>query len=110
MKYIYGIERDDNWFAASDLGWVVGHSYIVYAPLINGSTTILFEGKPILPDPGVYWRLIEEYNVKACFTAPTALRSIRKEDPNGDFIKKYDLSKFENLFVAGERCDSNLFF
>ncbi|HXK56718.1 MAG TPA: AMP-binding protein, partial [Gammaproteobacteria bacterium] len=87
-------------------GWVVGHSYIVYAPLLHGATTILFEGKPVgTPDPGAFWRMISEYGVKVLFTAPTAFRAIKREDPNGDYLKKYDMSGFQALFLAGERCD-----
>jgi acyl-coenzyme A synthetase/AMP-(fatty) acid ligase len=107
MKYVYGIDPGEVFWAASDVGWVVGHSYIVYAPLIHGATTILFEGKPIrTPDAGTFWRVISEYKVKAMFTAPTAIRAIRKEDPNGDFIKQFDLSHFNYQFLAGERCDA----
>jgi propionyl-CoA synthetase len=106
MKNIYNINQDDVWWSASDIGWIVGHSYIVYAPLFYGCTTVLFEGKPVgTPDPGVFWRVISEHKVKSLFTAPTAIRAIKKEDPGGEFFKKYDLSKFEKLFLAGERAD-----
>jgi len=106
MKNIYNIEQDDVWWSASDIGWIVGHSYIVYAPLFYGCTTVLFEGKPVgTPDAGVFWRVISEHKVKSLFTAPTAIRAIKKEDPNGEFFKKYDLSKFDKLFLAGERAD-----
>lgn len=106
MKYIYGIEEGETFWAASDLGWAVGHSYTVYAPLINRNTTIIFEGKPIMtPDAGTFWRIISEYQVSAMFTAPTAIRAIKKEDPNGELVKKYDLSHFKKQFLAGERCD-----
>ncbi len=106
MRNVYGIEPGEVFWAASDVGWVVGHSYIVYGPLFNGSTSILFEGKPVgTPDPGTYWRIISEYGVKAFFTAPTAFRAIKKEDPQGEYIGKYDLSSFQTLFLAGERCD-----
>ncbi len=106
MKAIYDIDEDDVWWAASDVGWVVGHSYIVYAPLFKGCTTILFEGKPVgTPDAGVFWRIISEHKVKCMFTAPTAYRAIKREDPNGELIKKYDLSPFQILFLAGERSD-----
>ncbi len=106
MKNIYNIDPDDVWWSASDIGWIVGHSYIVYAPLFHGCTTVLFEGKPVgTPDAGVFWRIISEHKVKSLFTAPTAFRAIKKEDPNGIFFKKYDLSKFESLFLAGERAD-----
>ncbi|WP_424946070.1 propionyl-CoA synthetase [Candidatus Spongiihabitans sp.] len=106
MKNIYNVEPGEVYWAASDVGWVVGHSYIVYAPLFNGCTTILFEGKPVgTPDPGVFWRVISEHKVKVLFTAPTAFRAIKKEDPNGEYIKKYDLSCLQSLFLAGERTD-----
>jgi len=106
MKNIYNIDQDDVWWSASDIGWIVGHSYIVYAPLFYGCTTVLFEGKPVgTPDPGAFWRVISEHKVKSLFTAPTAIRAIKKEDPNGEFFKKYDLSKFKKLFLAGERAD-----
>ncbi|MEO1514656.1 MAG: propionyl-CoA synthetase [Bacteroidota bacterium] len=106
MRYIYGVEPGDVYWAASDVGWVVGHSYIVYAPLIHGCTSILFEGKPIkTPDPGTFFRVIAEHQVKVLFTAPTAFRAIRKEDPTGEYRKKYDTSCLDYLFLAGERCD-----
>ncbi len=108
MRAVYGVEPGDTYWAASDVGWVVGHSYIVYAPLINRNTTILFEGKPIkTPDASTFWRIISENKVKVMFTAPTAIRAIRKEDPAGDFIKKYDLSSLKFQFLAGERCDAS---
>ena len=108
MPNIYGIGPGEVYWAASDVGWVVGHSYIVYAPLFNGSTTVLFEGKPVgTPDAGVFWRVIADHGVKALFTAPTAFRAIKKEDPDGTFIGRYDLSRFETLFLAGERADSD---
>jgi propionyl-CoA synthetase len=106
MKHVYGVEEGDVYWAASDVGWVVGHSYIVYGPLLNRNTTILFEGKPIkTPDASTFWRVISEHKVKIMFTAPTAIRAIKKEDPNGDFIKQYDLSCLKYQFLAGERCD-----
>ncbi len=106
MSAIYDTNPGDVYWAASDVGWVVGHSYIVYAPLIQGCTTILFEGKPIMtPDAGAFWRVISEYKVKSIFTAPTAYRAIKKEDPNGELIKNYDVSSLKNLFAAGERLD-----
>ena len=106
MKNIYNINPDDVWWSASDIGWIVGHSYIVYGPLFYGCTTILFEGKPVgTPDAGIFWKIISEYKVKSLFTAPTAIRAIKKEDPQGKFFKKYDLSKFDTLFLAGERAD-----
>ena len=106
MKNIYNVDENDVWWSASDIGWIVGHSYIVYAPLFKGCTTVLFEGKPVgTPDAGVFWRIISEYKIKSLFTAPTAFRAIKKEDPNGKFFSKYDLSSFESLFLAGERAD-----
>ncbi|MBT6119706.1 MAG: AMP-binding protein, partial [Rhodospirillaceae bacterium] len=106
MKNVYGVEPGEVYWAASDVGWVVGHSYIVYAPLIHGNTTILFEGKPVgTPDAGVFWRIIAEHGVTTLFTAPTAFRAIKKEDPEGKLIGQYDLSKFRTLFLAGERSD-----
>ncbi len=102
----YGIRPGEVFWAASDVGWVVGHSYIVYAPLLAGCTTILFEGKPVgTPDAGTFWRVIAEHKVAALFTAPTAFRAIKKEDPKGEFVRKYDLSGFRTLFLAGERAD-----
>ncbi len=106
MPHIYNIQPGDVYWAASDVGWVVGHSYIVYGPLFNGSTTVLYEGKPVgTPDPGAFWRVISEHKVKVMFTAPTAFRAIKKEDPNGEYLHKYDLSCLQALFLAGERCD-----
>ena len=106
MKNIYNIDQDDVWWSASDIGWIVGHSYIVYAPLFKGCTTVLFEGKPVgTPDAGAFWKIISEYKVKSLFTAPTAFRAIKKEDPEGKFFSKYDLSSFKSLFLAGERAD-----
>lgn len=107
MKYVYGVNPGDVYWAASDVGWVVGHSYIVYGPLLNRNTTILFEGKPIrTPDASTFWRIIEEYRVKVMFTAPTAFRAIKKEDPQGKFIEEYDISSLKHQFLAGERCDA----
>ncbi|WP_194436941.1 propionyl-CoA synthetase [Vibrio fluminensis] len=106
MSTIYNIPQDGVFWAASDVGWVVGHSYIVYAPLIHGCTTILYEGKPVrTPDPGAFWRVCEEYQVDALFSAPTAFRAIKKEDPDGDCLKQYDLSSLKAIFMAGERLD-----
>src|SRR5262245_32075793 len=106
MKNLYGVEPGEVWWAASDIGWVVGHSYIVYAPLLHGATTILYEGKPVgTPDAGAFWRVIAEHGAVAMFTAPTAFRAIKKEDPQGKFFAQYDLSKFRALFLAGERAD-----
>ena len=106
MKNIYNIDQEDVWWSASDIGWIVGHSYIVYAPLFKGCTTLLYEGKPVgTPDAGVFWRVISDYKIKSLFTAPTAFRAIKKEDPDGKFFSKYDLSSFKSLFLAGERAD-----
>jgi propionyl-CoA synthetase len=106
MKNIYDIEPGEVWWAASDVGWVVGHSYICYAPLFHGATTIVYEGKPVgTPDAGAFWRVIGQHKVRALFTAPTAFRAIKREDPNALLMKNYDLSKFRILFLAGERTD-----
>lgn len=111
MKHIYNIYPGDVYWAASDVGWVVGHSYIVYAPLLIGATTIIYEGKPVgTPDPGAFWRVISEHQVKALFTAPTAFRAIKREDPQGNFFKPYDISKFDALFLAGERLDPDTYY
>jgi propionyl-CoA synthetase len=106
MENFFGVNAGDVFWAASDIGWVVGHSYIVYGPLLNGCTSILFEGKPVgTPDPGTYWRVISEHGVAVMFTAPTALRAIRKEDPEAVHAGRYDLSRFRALYLAGERAD-----
>ena len=106
MRNVYGVEPGEVYWAASDIGWVVGHSYIAYAPLLNRNTTVVFEGKPIgTPDAGVFWRVVQEYGVSALFTAPTALRAIKKEDPHGEIVGQYDLSSLRAFFVAGERSD-----
>ncbi len=106
MQYLYGVDPGEVWWAASDIGWVVGHSYIVYGPLIHGATAILFEGKPVgTPDAGVFWRIIAEHKVVSMFTAPTAFRAIKKEDPQGKLLGQYDLARFRTLFLAGERAD-----
>ena len=106
MENLYGIAPGETFWAASDIGWVVGHSYIVYAPLFHGCTTILYEGKPVgTPDAGAFWRVIAEHDAAAMFTAPTAFRAIKKEDPNGKLLAGYDMSKFRTLFLAGERAD-----
>jgi propionyl-CoA synthetase len=106
MKQIYDVDPGEVFWAASDVGWVVGHSYIVYGPLLHGCTTVLFEGKPVgTPDPGAFWRVISQHGVSTLFTAPTAFRAIRQQDPNGRHIARYDLSRFRALFLAGERCD-----
>jgi propionyl-CoA synthetase len=110
MRYIYDVKPGEVFWAASDVGWVVGHSYIIYAPLLYGCTTIVYEGKPVgTPDPGAFWRLISEHKVSVLFTAPTAFRAIKKEDPNGDYLKKYDISCMRYLFLAGERLDPDTY-
>jgi propionyl-CoA synthetase len=110
MRHIYDIQPGEVFWAASDVGWVVGHSYIVYGPLLLGATTLLYEGKPVgTPDPGAYWRVASEHRVKALFTAPTAIRAIRKEDPDGAHLNKYDLSALRYLFQAGERLDPDTY-
>jgi propionyl-CoA synthetase len=106
MESIYSVGAGEVYWAASDIGWVVGHSYIVYAPLLRGCTTILYEGKPVgTPDPGAFWRVAAQHGVNVLFTAPTAFRAIKKEDPRGEHIGRHDLSRFRTLFLAGERCD-----
>jgi len=106
MEALYGVQPGDVYWAASDVGWVVGHSYIVYGPLIHGCTSVLYEGKPVgTPDPGAFWRVISQHSVNALFTAPTAFRAIKRDDPEGSFIARYDLSSLRTLFLAGERCD-----
>ena len=106
MRNLYGVEPGEVYWAASDVGWVVGHSYIVYAPLLHGCTSILYEGKPVgTPDAGAFWRVIAEHQCVAMFTAPTAFRAIKKEDPQGKFFAQYDLKRFRTLFLAGERAD-----
>ncbi len=110
MRHIYDIAPGDVFWAASDVGWVVGHSYIVYAPLLLGATTVLYEGKPVgTPDPGAFWRVASEHGVKALFTAPTAIRAIRKEDPEAKYLADYDLSGMKYLFLAGERLDPDTY-
>jgi propionyl-CoA synthetase len=106
MRNVYGVEPGEVYWAASDLGWTVGHSYIVYAPLFHGNTTILYEGKPVgTPDAGAFWRVIAQHGVRAFFTAPTAFRAIKRDDPTGEHVRRYDLSQLRTLFLAGERCD-----
>jgi propionyl-CoA synthetase len=106
MKNVYDVDPGEVYWAASDVGWVVGHSYICYAPLLHGNTTIVYEGKPVgTPDPGAFWRVVAQHGVAALFTAPTAFRAIKKEDPSGSHIGRHDLSRFRTLFLAGERCD-----
>jgi propionyl-CoA synthetase len=110
MTNVYGINPGDTWFTASDVGWVVGHSYIVYAPLLTGATTVLYEGKPVgTPDAGAFWRVIADYGAKAMFTAPTAYRAIRREDPEGSLMQAHDLSTLETVFLAGERLDPDTY-
>ena len=110
LPNVYGIGPDDVWWAASDVGWVVGHSYIVYAPLITGCTTVMYEGKPVgTPDAGAFWRVVEQHGVNGLFTAPTAIRAIKKEDPQGALIAERDLSSLRTLFQAGERLDPDTF-
>jgi len=106
MEYLYGIKPGEVWWCGSDIGWVVGHSYIIYGPLIHGATSVMYEGKPVgTPDAGAFWRVISQHKAVALFTAPTAFRAIRKEDPEGTLLRKYDLSQFRTLFLAGERAD-----
>jgi propionyl-CoA synthetase len=106
MTNVYGMQPGEVFWAASDLGWAVGHSYIVYGPLLHGNTTILYEGKPVgTPDPGAFWRVISQHHVRALFCAPTAFRAIKREDHKGDYLRNYDLKEFRTLFLAGERCD-----
>jgi propionyl-CoA synthetase len=106
MRMLYGLDAGDVFWTASDVGWVVGHSYIVYAPLLRGCTSIMYEGKPVgTPDAGAFWRVIAQHGVKVLFTAPTALRAIKQQDPDGKLLAGHDLSRFEALFLAGERCD-----
>ena len=106
MKAVYGMDPGDVFWAASDVGWIVGHSYICYAPLLNGCTTLIYEGKPVgTPDAGAFWRVISQHKVRAMFTAPTAFRAIKREDPTGELLKDYDMSSFEFLYLAGERLD-----
>jgi len=106
MKYVYGVEPGEVFWAASDVGWVVGHSYIAYGPLLNRNTSVLFEGKPIrTPNASTFWRIIDEHNVSVMFTAPTAIRAIKKEDPEGEYLKEFEMSKLKYQFLAGERCD-----
>ncbi len=106
MKNIFGLAPGEVFWTASDVGWVVGHSYIVYAPLLHGCTSVLYEGKPVgTPDPGAFWRVISEHGVCTLFTAPTAFRAIKRDDPKGEYVKRYPRAKFRALFLAGERCD-----
>ena len=110
FRNVYGMDAGDVWWSASDVGWVVGHSYIVYAPLISGATTVLYEGKPVgTPDAGAFWRLIEQHGVKAVFTAPTAIRAIKKEDPDAQHLARYDIGSLQSFFFAGERLDPDTY-
>ncbi|MFH1027858.1 MAG: propionyl-CoA synthetase [Pseudomonadota bacterium] len=110
MKNVYNLDSGDVFWSASDVGWVVGHSYIVYAPLLKGCTSVFYEGKPVgTPDPGAFWRVISQHGVKVLFTAPTAFRAIKKEDPKGEYCKKYNLENFEALYLAGERLDPDTY-
>jgi len=111
MKHIYDVQPGEVYWAASDIGWVVGHSYIVYAPLLYGCTTVLYEGKPVgTPDPGAFWRVISQHGVSVLFTAPTAFRAIKKEDPIGSYLKKYNIKSLRYLFLAGERLDPDTYY
>src|SRR4051794_26261480 len=110
MRHIYDMRPGEVFWAASDVGWVVGHSYIVYGPLLLGATTVLYEGKPVgTPDPGAFWRVAAEHHVKVLFTAPTAIRAIRKEDPDGTYLDNYGLTALKYLFLAGERLDADTY-
>ncbi len=110
LRNIFAIEPGQVWWAASDVGWVVGHSYIVYAPLLVGATTVLYEGKPVgTPDAGAFWRVVSEYGVEGLFTAPTAIRAIKKEDPSGSLLAGHDVSRLRHLFLAGERLDPDTY-
>lgn len=106
MDRAFNLQKKDVFFAASDIGWVVGHSFIVYGPLLRGATTIVFEGKPVgVPDPGTFWRVVEQYKPHTLYVAPTAVRIIKKEDYEGEYMKKYDTSSLKYFHVVGERCD-----
>lgn len=105
MNHIMGIGLNDIYFAASDIGWVVGHSFTIYGPLLVGAATVLYEGKPTIPNPGALWAIIEKYKVNGLYTSPTGLRAIRKEDNNGDWVDKHDISSLRGVSMAGERCD-----
>jgi propionyl-CoA synthetase len=106
MDICFNLKPGDVWFAGSDIGWVVGHSFIVYGPMIRGTTTIFYEGKPVMtPDPGAFWRIVEQYKPHSIYCAPTAIRIIKKEDYHADYAKKYDTSSLKCIFLVGERCD-----
>jgi propionyl-CoA synthetase len=107
MKHFMGAKPGDVILAASDLGWVVGHTFICYAPLLGGCTTVLYEGKPVTPNPGAFWRIVEEHKASIVFTAPTALRAVNREDPHGHFLRQHDIDSLKVMFVAGERCDTD---
>lgn len=111
MKNVYDVKPGDVYWAASDVGWVVGHSYIVYAPLLLGCTTVMYEGKPVgTPDAGAFWRMIEDYKINVLFTAPTAIRAIKRVDPKGDLLANYDVTSLRSLFLAGERADPDTIY
>ncbi len=105
MKHIFNISKGEVFFSGSDIGWVVGHSFIVYGPLIRGATTVLFEGKPIVPNPGVWWKMIEEYKIKVLYVAPTAVRILKQMDSKGEWLQKYSMKSLKSFHLVGERCD-----
>ena len=105
MKNIFDINAGDVWFSGSDIGWVVGHSFIIYGPLIRGATSIIYEGKPIVPNAGILWKMVEMHKVKAIYVAPTAVRVVKKEDYDGKYVKQYDVSSLRTFNLVGERCD-----
>lgn len=105
MRDVFNIGKNDIWFSATDIGWVVGHSFIVYGPLIRGATSIIFEGKPLVPDPGALWRVTQQYKPKGIYMAPTTVRIIKKEDYKGNYVKDYDVSSLKGFHLIGERCD-----
>lgn len=105
MRTVFGMEPGKVWWAASDVGWVVGHSYIVYGPLLNGNTTVIYEGKPVgTPDAGAFWRVVRDHGVTGMFTAPTAIRAIKRDDPDGKLVKDIEMPTLRGVFMAGERC------
>jgi len=108
MEHVFGMQEGETMFTASDLGWVVGHSYILYAPLLRGCATVIFEGKPIIPDAGIFWKIVETHRCNAMFTAPTALRAVSRTDPHAELMRKYDLRSLRSLFLAGERSEPNI--
>lgn len=105
MENVFDIHKGDVFFSSSDIGWVVGHSFIVYGPLIRGATSVFFEGKPVVPNAGTLWRVVEEHKVKHLYVAPTAVRIVKKDDYDGELIKKYDVSSLKGFHLVGERCD-----